>query len=314
MDFKQIEAFVWVAEMGNFRIAAEKLHTTQPAISQRIAGLEASLAVRLFDRSARGIRLTEKGQELLPHAQRILSMRSEMLAAAGHPGTIRGLFRIGVAETLVHTWLPQLMDRLHRRHPALVVEIQVDTSHTLRSQLFAHQIDLAMLVDTSPEPRERSLPLGAYSLAWVAGPQLRLHGRMVSMKELGNYAVITYPAHSLPYQAVKSVLQNAGVHSPRIFASASLSTIVHMAKLGMGPCVIAPDIITEELASGRLRLLKTDCHLPEIDFHACWLESPDAHTALVVARMAQQVAREYGEGLPDPDAILADFSHADFFS
>lgn len=64
MDFKHIEAFVWVAELGNFRLAAEKLHTTQPAISQHIAALEATLAVRLFDRGARGIRLTEKGQEL----------------------------------------------------------------------------------------------------------------------------------------------------------------------------------------------------------------------------------------------------------
>src|SRR5690606_3577741 len=144
-----------------------------------------------------------------------LAMRTEMLAAAGHSGTIRGLFRIGVAETLVHTWLPQLMDRLHRRHPALVVEIQVDTSHTLRSQLFAHQIDLAMLVDTSPEPRERSLSLGAYSLAWVASPQLRLPECMVSVKALGEFAIITYPAHRLPYQGVKNVMHSAGVASPR---------------------------------------------------------------------------------------------------
>src|SRR5690606_7057249 len=64
MDFKHIEAFVWVAELRNFRLAAEKLHTTRPAIPQRIAALAATLAVRLFDRGARGIRLTEKGQEL----------------------------------------------------------------------------------------------------------------------------------------------------------------------------------------------------------------------------------------------------------
>ena len=55
MDFKHIEAFVWVAEVESFRIAAEKLHTTQPAISQRIAALESALSVRLFERSARGI-------------------------------------------------------------------------------------------------------------------------------------------------------------------------------------------------------------------------------------------------------------------
>ena len=82
MDFKHIEAFVWVAEMGDFRLAAEKLHTTQPAISQRIAALESTLAVRLFDRGGRGIRLTEKGQELLSHA-RAVSWRCGTVAAIG---------------------------------------------------------------------------------------------------------------------------------------------------------------------------------------------------------------------------------------
>jgi DNA-binding transcriptional LysR family regulator len=298
MDFKHIEAFVWVAEMGNFRLAAEKLHTTQPAISQRIAAMEASLSVRLFDRSARGIRLTEKGQELLSHARRILAMRAEMLAAAGQPSTVSGHFRLGVAETLVHTWLPQLLERLHRRHPGLVVEIHVDTSHTLRTQLFAHQIDLAMLVGTSQDPREHSLHLWDYSLAWVASPSLRLHDRSLSMEELGKYAIITYPSQSVPHHAVKRVLQEAGVHAPRIYGSASLSTIVHMAKLGMGPCVIAPEIIQEELASGLLRILTTDTVLPDIGFHACWLDSPDAHTAQVVARMAQETAADYAKGLP----------------
>jgi len=298
MDFKHIEAFVWVAEMGNFRLAAEKLHTTQPAISQRIAALETSLSVRLFDRGARGIRLTEKGQELLSHARRIVAMRAEMLAAAGQPSSVRGKFRLGVAETLVHTWLPKLLERLHHQYPALMVEIHVDTSQTLRTQLFAHQIDLAMLVDISHDPREHSLHLWDYSLAWVASPGLRLHGRTIPVKELGEHAIITYPSHSVPHQAVKRVLHEAGVHAPRIYASASLSTIVHMAKLGMGPCVIAPDIIQEELSSGRLRLLQTDRTLPDIGFYACWMESPDAHTAQVVARMARHIAQDYAQCLP----------------
>ena len=298
MDFKHIEAFVWVAEMGNFRLAAEKLHTTQPAISQRIAALEAMLSVRLFDRGGRGIRLTEKGQELQSHARRILAMRTEMLAAAGQSSSVRGQFRLGVAETLVHTWLPQLLESLHRRHPALVVEIQVDTSHTLRAQLFAHQIDLAMLVGTSNDPREHSLHLCDYSLVWVASPGLRLHGRPISVSELGRHAIITYPAHSVPHHAVKRALQDAGVSTPRIYGSASLSTIVHMTKLEMGPCVIAPDVVPEELSSGRLRVLQTESALPHIGFHACWLDSPDAHTAQVVARMAQHSAAEYARENP----------------
>src|SRR5690606_10312957 len=95
IDFKQIDAFVWVAELGSFRAAAEKLNTTQPAISQRIAALEATMSVRLFERGARGIKLTEKGQELLSHAQRMLALRNEMMTVAKAQNAVRGTLRLG---------------------------------------------------------------------------------------------------------------------------------------------------------------------------------------------------------------------------
>ena len=67
-----------------------------------------------------------------------------------------------------------------------------------------------------------------------------------------------------------------------------------MAGHGMGPCVIAPAVIAEELAQGKLCILRTDTTLPDIDFHACWLDTPDSHTALTVARLAQEIAHKAG--------------------
>ncbi len=59
-DLRSLEAFVWIAHFGGFRAAAERLHTTQPAVSQRIALLERELGVRLFDREPRGVALIER--------------------------------------------------------------------------------------------------------------------------------------------------------------------------------------------------------------------------------------------------------------
>src|SRR5690606_14694093 len=95
LDFKQIDAFAWVAELGSFRAASEKLNTSQPAISQRIAAMESAMAVRLFERGARGIKLTEKGQELLSHAHRMLALRNEMLTVAKAQNAVRGTLRLG---------------------------------------------------------------------------------------------------------------------------------------------------------------------------------------------------------------------------
>lgn len=79
MDLASLNAFVAIAESGSFSAAGEALHLTQPAVSKRIALLEAQLSARLFDRLGRQVVLTEAGQALLPRAQRILA------GAAGHP-------------------------------------------------------------------------------------------------------------------------------------------------------------------------------------------------------------------------------------
>ncbi|MGB6103155.1 MAG: LysR family transcriptional regulator [Pusillimonas sp.] len=291
IDFKQIDAFVWVAELGSFRAAAEKLNTTQPAISQRIAAMEAAMAVRLFERGARGIKLTEKGQELLSHAQRMLELRNDMLRVAKAHNAVRGTLRLGTSETLVQTWLHDLIDDLHQKYPALVVEIHVDTTHVLRGLLASHQIDLAMLLGPTQEPKECHLHLCDYDLAWVASPALKLHGRRITVTELGRYPVITYPSVSQPYHTVKSFLLEAGIKAPRIYGSASLSTIVQMTLRGIGASVIAPAVIEREVAQGKLCILDVARTPPPLSFYACWIDSPDSHTVKTVARLAQRIAK-----------------------
>lgn len=70
-NLKQLETFVWVAKLGRFLRTAERLNTTQPNISVRIAELETTLDVRLFERDAGSVTLTPKGQALLNYAERV---------------------------------------------------------------------------------------------------------------------------------------------------------------------------------------------------------------------------------------------------
>ncbi|MGB5065240.1 MAG: LysR family transcriptional regulator, partial [Candidatus Competibacter sp.] len=73
MDIAGLQAFVTIADSGSFSLAAGRLHLTQPAVSKRLAALEAELDTRLFDRLGRAVRLTEAGGMLLPRALRILA-------------------------------------------------------------------------------------------------------------------------------------------------------------------------------------------------------------------------------------------------
>src|SRR5262245_31746689 len=73
MNVDEIEAFLCVAELGNFSKASLKLHRTQPAISRRISLLEQSLRAPLFERTSRAAKLTPAGQAFLPHARAVLA-------------------------------------------------------------------------------------------------------------------------------------------------------------------------------------------------------------------------------------------------
>jgi DNA-binding transcriptional LysR family regulator len=80
MSLEQLESFVAVAEEGAVVHAARRLHLTQPPLSRRIQSLEDELGVPLFQRAARGMRLTPAGERLLPHARQILAAVAEVRA------------------------------------------------------------------------------------------------------------------------------------------------------------------------------------------------------------------------------------------
>lgn len=92
MSLEQLESFVAVAEEGAVVHAARRLHLTQPPLSRRIQSLEDELGVPLFQRAARGMRLTPAGERLLPHARQILAAVAEVRAVTGEvPGCPRDI-------------------------------------------------------------------------------------------------------------------------------------------------------------------------------------------------------------------------------
>src|SRR3546814_6994632 len=117
---------------------------------------------------------------------------------------MRGVVRLGVAETIVHTWLAKLIERMHAVYPALTLEIEVDTSPLLRERLVSHQLDIAFLLGPVSEPRMKNVALSSYPLAWVASPDLDLGPDPVPLGVLARWPIITYPRNTRPYITVRS--------------------------------------------------------------------------------------------------------------
>lgn len=291
-DFKAIETFMWVVTLGSFRGAAQKLNTTQPAISQRIAQLEREVGVRLLQRDRRMVLPTPSGRQMMIYAEKLIGLRSEMLEAVGDRSAMRGVLRLGVAETIVHTWLSQLIKRVNHAYPNLSLEIEVDVTSNLQSRLLAQEIELAFLLGPLTAPTINNRVLCDYPVDFLASPALGLGKRRLTVQDLAKFPIITFPRKTPPYEVVSSLFNRPELPPMRLHASASLATVIHMAIEGLGIAVIPTAIVENQLADERLQLLSTNVQIPPLTFSASWLASPDTVAIERVAELAAKLAQE----------------------
>jgi DNA-binding transcriptional LysR family regulator len=291
LDFKSIETFLWVVKLGSFRSAAQRLNTTQPAISQRIAQLEREMGVRLLNRDHRVASPTPSGRQMLVYAEKLIGLRAEMMTEICESSAVRGVLRLGVAETIVHTWFPQLVKSVNELYPNLSLEIEVDITTNLTARLLAQEIELGLVVGPLSAAGVQSLVLRDYDIGFLASPALGLSKAALTRRDLARYPMITFPRKTRPYEAVRGVFDRPDLPPIRLHASASLATVIHMAVEGLGIAVIPAAIVADELADGRLQLLDTDVKLPPLTFSASWLSSPDTVAIERVAQLARQIAQ-----------------------
>ena len=110
IDTLGVQAFVAIADQGSFKGAAEQLHITQTAITQRLQKLEDFLGVPLIERTTRSMALTETGRTFLPQARRLLGELSAALVEIRETGMARrGDVSIACVPTVGVQYLPRVL-------------------------------------------------------------------------------------------------------------------------------------------------------------------------------------------------------------
>lgn len=295
MNYKRLETFVWVASLGNFRKAAERLHTTQPAISARIAGLEEELGVKLFEREGGSspIILTSKGKELLPYVEKILYQTEQLRKRAGLSKAYSGVLRLGVSETIVNTWLPDFLSRLHKDMPNLDVEMTVDISANLTTSIKDRTLDLGLLMGPISEPNIVNRALCTFSLSWVASPKLDLPDRLLYLEELAKWPIITYARATKPYVEINQKFRELDGPPAHFFASTSLAACRSLAIDAVGIATLPNIMITKELEAGNLRKIRAVWTPNDLTFTASYSDEPFNPLAEVATNIAVISAQEY---------------------
>ena len=288
LNLKQLEAFVWVADLQSFRRAADRLNTTQPNISTRIAALETALGVTLMTRDAGSVRLTVRGQGLLDHARQVLAAAEGLIAAAENTELVDGTLRLGVTEMIVHTWLQDVLGAIKARFPHLTVELTVDLSVNLDRDLEARLIDLT--VQNAPFDRQASgqIDLGPYPLIWVARPGL-LPGGPVQLSDLTRHPILTHARDTRLYAEVA-----AHMGAPaRLVPSSNLAACLHMTLQGMGVAALPAAMVARDLDTGALVRLGYDWTPGPLHFFARYDSARARRVVADCAALIQTTARAY---------------------
>ncbi len=295
MNFKRLETFIWVATLGSFRKAAERLHTTQPAISTRIAALEEELGVQLFERESGKTLLTSKGQELLPFAEKIVFMSEQLRKRADRVALLSGILRLGVSETIVHSWLPQFFRDLHKAVPNLDVEITVDVTSNLRTGLMDRSLDLAFLMGPVSEPKMENRNLCSFPLLWVASPDLKLPNRKLELEELAAWPIVTYARNTKPFAEISQKFSQLDELPARFYSSSSLAACRRLTIDGIGVSTLPLSVIADELDNGQLVQLETAWTPSQLEFTASYPSVPYNPVAELAANLAVGVSEAYSE-------------------
>jgi DNA-binding transcriptional LysR family regulator len=153
IDVRAWRQFVMVAEELHFGRAAQRLHITQPPLTQAIAGLERQLGVRLFERNKRSVQLTPAGAALLPQAQDLVARalalpRQARAAASGEVGRLRLAF----VSTVGFGGLPQWVRAFRGACPGVRLELTEATSDVQLQLLREGQVDAGIVLHALGEP------------------------------------------------------------------------------------------------------------------------------------------------------------------
>ena len=259
MELNQLETFLAVAEERSFSKAAVRLHRTQPAVSQVIRKLEASIGETLFDRAARDGSLTAAGVLLRDYALRLLALRREASSALDELKSLeRGHLHLAANEYTCMYLLPAI-DQFRKEFPHISVAVHRMLASRIPEELALRAFEIGV-ISFRPDPAQfRTIAVYGDSLAFIVSPTHPLAGsQRVSINDLGEELFVAHNVTSPLRRKVIEAFQryrtplNMGIELPTIEA------IKRFVAMGNGVALVPHLTVARELETGDLVRVSVD--------------------------------------------------------
>jgi DNA-binding transcriptional LysR family regulator len=220
IEFRHLRYFLAVSEELHFGHAAQKLHISQPPLSQAIRKLEAELGVQLFERTSRVVKLTEAGRVFAEEARRVLADVELAVGAARRAGGAGYTLRIGCVPHLPVERLLAFLEALHERSPADRPQVAHITSGEQVTRLRSGQLDVGIFNDDGEEEGLEEEPLfpGERLVAFLAPDHPLTERAALGPADLKQEVLVVFPqaASLAPHDRWLTLLERAGYRFARI--------------------------------------------------------------------------------------------------
>jgi DNA-binding transcriptional LysR family regulator len=254
LDSRQLRAFCVLARTGSFTQTARELHLTQSGISHSMKALESEAGCRLLDRLGKRVALTQAGEQLLQHAEKILmemEAARESLGALGKWG--RGRLRLGASTTACQHIIPPVLREFKESFPEHAISLEPGDTPELVGALLKQRVDLALSMEAEGEPQLEFHPLFTDELNFIVSamhPWARA-GR-VERVEIPRQSYILYSKRSITFRLIENYFRREEMVLNTVLEVGSMEATKELVKLGLGVSILAPWVARKEIEDGSL--------------------------------------------------------------
>jgi LysR family nitrogen assimilation transcriptional regulator len=243
MNFRQIEYFVNVAELGSFSRASAVMRTTQPAISRQVRALESGLDLRLFHRNGRGAELTDAGRRFLVYAKGILhQLEGARHAAKGKDADLAGRVAIGLPPSIGQVLTVPVVRAVRERYRNAELTIIEALSVSLQERLVAGRIDVAVLHNPAPSPLFRAEPILTESVCLLGTARGAKRGP-IAFQSLEQFELIS-PAPPHPIRSlVEAEAARRGLKLKVTLEIDAIANMLQLVREGYGHAVVPYNVV-----------------------------------------------------------------------
>jgi DNA-binding transcriptional LysR family regulator len=293
MNIRFLETVIWLSELRNFRMTADRMNITPAAISNRISAMEQELGIKLFERDPRDVRLTREGADFVNGARDIVTRYNLLVTKVAPSSSVEGTVRIGLLPSMALTILPGIMETLRQNFPRVRVVVITDSSQVILQKLEHRELDIILGFPGANRAQYRVVDLCTFGMFWIACGNFRSGEEAITKNDLMPHPIISYEAGTHNHLRLVEYMPQNSFEESVVHFSNSLATTISMVMAGIGISVLPPIVIQSELRAGTLKVLNVRPAFPATDYFAVYLENPSSRLSPLIASIAAEVAERF---------------------